>query len=325
MIKYFIGPMSKNVVDCVISSNSLNSNKIGFIPSRRQVSYDGGYVNNWCTESFRDYAKDSFIVRDHAGPGQGVKNDDGYLSLSYDCKFFDVIHIDPWKKHPEFEAGVDWTVDMINFCCDQNALVSFEVATEESIRAFNAKEISTLLQKLKNKLTPDRFKRIKYCVIQSGTSLRENHNTGQYDSEKLIRMIDAVKQYDILTKEHNGDYLPRDLIKHKFELGLDCINIAPEFGQIETSVYLETILSDYPSLFEKYWEICYRSGKWKKWVSSEFDPVLRKNELINICGHYILSNDSFVNNIKREMVDIDYVIKEKINRKIEELLDGIET
>tara|TARA_R110002020_G_scaffold82842_9_gene205362 strand:- start:7025 stop:7441 length:417 start_codon:yes stop_codon:yes gene_type:complete len=138
-------------------------------------------------------------------------------------------------------------------------------------------------------------------------------------------MIDAVKQYDILTKEHNGDYLPRDLIKHKFELGLDCINIAPEFGQIETSVYLETILSDYPSLFEKYWEVCYRSGKWKKWVSSEFDPVLRKNELINICGHYILSNDSFVNNIKREMVDIDYVIKEKINRKIEELLDGIET
>ncbi len=323
MIKYFIGPMSKNVVDCVISHNLRSNNKIGFIPSRRQVSYDGGYVNNWNTESFRNYVKDSFIVRDHAGPGQGTNDDDGYLSLSYDCKFFDVVHIDPWKKHPDFETGVNWTVEMINFCSERDPKILFEVGTEESIRAFDPEEVSMLLRKLKSKLDSDRFKRIKYCVIQSGTSLRENHNTGQYDSDRLARMIDSVKEYDILTKEHNGDYLPVDLIKHKFNLGLDCINIAPEFGQIETSAYLETITKNYPDLFEKYWDLCYKSKKWTKWVSSDFDPTLKKDELINICGHYILSDQDFINGVKSKMENIDHLINNKINDKIKELIDGI--
>ena len=37
--------MSKNVVDLVIEFNG----DFGFIPSRRQVDYQGGYVNNWTT------------------------------------------------------------------------------------------------------------------------------------------------------------------------------------------------------------------------------------------------------------------------------------
>ena len=39
-MRFFIGPLSKNVVDAVINFNS----DIGLIPSRRQVDYDGGYV-----------------------------------------------------------------------------------------------------------------------------------------------------------------------------------------------------------------------------------------------------------------------------------------
>ena len=39
-MKYFIGPMSKNVVDAVIDFDG----SFGFIPSRRQVDYNGGYV-----------------------------------------------------------------------------------------------------------------------------------------------------------------------------------------------------------------------------------------------------------------------------------------
>ena len=41
-IKFYIGPMSKNVVDSVIEFVEETGNKIGFIPSRRQVEYDGG-------------------------------------------------------------------------------------------------------------------------------------------------------------------------------------------------------------------------------------------------------------------------------------------
>ena len=50
--KFYIGPMSKNVVDAVLEFTEETGNKIGFIPSRRQVEYNGGYVNKWTTDSF---------------------------------------------------------------------------------------------------------------------------------------------------------------------------------------------------------------------------------------------------------------------------------
>lgn len=322
MIKYFVGPMSKNVVDCVLEHNSENKNKIGFIPSRRQVSYNGGYVNNWTTESFSKYVNNSHITRDHAGPGQGYKDDDGYQSLKYDCKHFTQIHIDPWKKYSNFDDGCKWTVDMINFCFDLNPEVLFEVATEESIRKFDHEEVGNLLHYLKKNLHPLRFKNIKHCVIQSGTSLKENKNTGIYDQVRLKKMIDVVKQFGILTKEHNGDYLPSSLIQQKFSLGLDCINIAPEFGQIETRIYLNTILTNLPELLNTYWQICYDSKRWVKWVSADFDPTTRKEELINICGHYVLSSDDFLSNVKSQLPEIDNLVKSAIAKKILELYNG---
>jgi len=80
-IKYFIGPMSKLVVDSIIEFSKKTGNTIGLIPSRRQVEYNGGYVNNWTTEAFKKYTNDFFVTRDHGGPGQGLKMDDGYESL----------------------------------------------------------------------------------------------------------------------------------------------------------------------------------------------------------------------------------------------------
>ncbi len=37
----FIGPMSKNIVDCIIQFCEDKDTSIGLIPSRRQVEYDG--------------------------------------------------------------------------------------------------------------------------------------------------------------------------------------------------------------------------------------------------------------------------------------------
>ena len=45
-IKFFIGPMSKNIVDSIIEFQIESKNKVGLIPSRRQVDYNGGYSNN---------------------------------------------------------------------------------------------------------------------------------------------------------------------------------------------------------------------------------------------------------------------------------------
>ena len=95
--KYFIGPMTKNVVDATIEFVENTGNKIAFIPSRRQIEFNGGYVNLWNNKNFVEYVKTKTelitIQRDHSGPGQGYTDDDGYNSLAEDAKYFDLIHI----------------------------------------------------------------------------------------------------------------------------------------------------------------------------------------------------------------------------------------
>ena len=73
-MKYFIGPMSKNVVDAILQFNVEVGDSFGLLPSRRQVEYNGGYVNDWNTEAFHSYVRSvgfdmtTLIERDHSGP-----------------------------------------------------------------------------------------------------------------------------------------------------------------------------------------------------------------------------------------------------------------
>jgi len=319
--KYFIGPMSKNIVDAIIEFCEETGNEIGLIPSRRQIECDGGYVNNWKTIDFSEYVKEKtkkiVLQRDHSGPGQGKFDDSGYRSLLDDCYSLDLIHIDPWKKYQSYEEGLFWTVDMIKYCNSISPNLLYEVGTEEAIRRFEPEELDKLLSDLRNELGIELFGKIKYVVIQSGTSLSGVNQTGQYDSSRLLDMIAAVKKYDLLTKEHNGDYIPVHIINEKFDLGLDSINIAPEFGLIETQTYLDEIINT--DLFEIYWEICYNSKKWVKWVNSDFDPFTNKEELVKISGHYVLSDPMFISEIKSKFDNMDAKIKSKITKKLNEL------
>ncbi len=302
--------MSKNIVDSIIEFCDETNHKIGLIPSRRQVEWDGGYVNNWTTKDFKEYANTLTLKRDHSGPGQGYSEDDGYVSLKEDCKYFNLIHIDPWKKYPKYVDGLKWSIDMIKFCYKENPNIEFEVGTEEAIRRFEPKELNQLVIDLYNSLPSKMFKQIKYLVIQSGTSLKETTNTGEYDKGRLLSMVNVAKHWGLISKEHNGDYIPSDLIKEKMSLGLDSINIAPEFGLIETQTYLDNNID-----INKFWEICYKSKRWEKWVNSDFDPFAQKEDLIKICGHYVLSNPEFL----KIKPNIDDQIKTNIKAKLHEL------
>jgi hypothetical protein len=257
------------------------------------------------------------LKRDHSGPGQGYNDDDGYKSLEEDCKFFDKIHIDPWKKYPKYKDSLQWTIDMINFCYKLNSNIEYEIGTEEAIRVFEPEELNLLVEDLKSNLDNKVFNQIKYLVIQSGTSLKGNTNTGEYDKNRLLSMIKVAKKHNLISKEHNGDYIPSDLIKEKFRLGLDSINIAPEFGLIETQTYLDNIKDN--NLLDIFFNICYNSKRWEKWVDSKFNPHENKIELIKICGHYILSNEEFQTQIKSNLKDIDKKIKDNIKLKLNEL------
>jgi hypothetical protein len=306
------GPMSKNIVDSLIKYANNTDTFITIIPSRRQIEWDGGYVNNWKTEDFCKYVKENTdkiaLQRDHAGPGQGYNDDDGYKSLEYDCKYFDAIHLDPWKKYPKLEDGIKWTIDMINFCYDKNNKLYFEVGTEEAIRPFTSEEINMMLQILKSELSEEVFNRIIFCVIQSGTALQDGLNIGKYNNIRLKEMINVVKKYELLSKEHNGDYMKKEIMEDRFNNNLDSLNIAPEIGVFETKKILELLNEED---FNKMYKICLDSKKWVKWVSKDFKPEENKKKLVEICGHYVFSYPKFLE-LKIKINSVDEIIKDTL-------------
>jgi len=316
--KFYIGPMSKNIVDSIIEFSTETGNKIGFIPSRRQVDYNGGYVNNWTTQQFSEYVNDRVLIqRDHGGPGQGYFDDNGIESFKNDATHFNMIHIDPWKKYPKYEDGLRHTIESIEYINNINSDVLFEVGTEESIRHFSPEELGKLLYDLSNFLSPQAFQNVKYAVVQSGVGLDlgKGINTRTFDENRLYKMVNICKEYDILSKEHNGDYLTNEEIKKRFSVGLDSINIAPEFGQMETMCYLSNMNGN----IDEYYNICLESRRWVKWVDKDFIPADNKEELIKICGHYVLSDDRF----KSIKPDIDLKIKQTIKEKLKDLYNAI--
>jgi hypothetical protein len=324
-MKFCYGPMSINVVDTVIEFSLKNpTNEITFIPSRRQIEHNGGYVNNWKTSDFVKYVKDKnnkiIIERDHGGPNQGLTEDDGFESLSEDAKYMDVIHIDPWKKYDKIDEGIEYTVKMINHCHNINPSLLYEIATEEAIRPFSVEDLEYIIIQLKQNLTSEIFNKIKYLVIQCGTSLKECVNTGSFDEEKLKEMLNLAYKYNMTAKEHNGDWVDSDIIKQKELHGLTTVNVAPMLGEIESRVilgYIKNSQEDYDAIYK----LCIESGKWKKWVSDDFDYINKKDEIILITGHYIFSNPKFIE-IKQKYIGIDNEIQSKIYDKLLEL-DGI--
>ena len=336
-IKIFIGPVTKNVANAVIAINNQDSFKIGLIPSRRQVEYNGGYVNNWTTKDFAAYIRKrsslAVLQRDHGGPGQGHKEDDGLDSLKEDTKYMDIIHIDPWKKYPKYEDGLRKTIECLNFCHEENPNCCFEVGTEEAIKRFEPENLDKFLNDLKEKLPEKTFSKIVYAVIQSGTGLdlANQKNTGIFDPARLKKMILVCKKYGLQSKEHNGDYLGASGLAARFNLGLDAINIAPELGQVETDIYLNKLKNFPKTFFDEFYKVCYNSNRWKKWVSSDFDPEKEREKVIKISGHYVFSNAEFLklknkilkklkideltfdNNIKKEIINYIFKLNESAN------------
>jgi NDP-sugar pyrophosphorylase family protein len=324
-MKFCIGPVTKNTIDVVIKYSLDYGTEFIFIPSRRQIEMNGGYVENLTTKQFYDYVKSKNnkiqIERDHGGPGQGKIDDDGFDSLKEDSKYFDIIHIDPWKKYPAFDDAVEWTIKLIKYCYSLNQNIIYEIGTEEGIRPIESDELDNFVNKVKNGLESEVFSRIKYLVIQCGTKLLEQTNIGVYNEDKLKDMLEVCKKHNLTAKEHNGDWITYDIVKKKEKQGLECINIAPEFGEIETLVYLK-YFKEY-NLLDEFYDICFKSNKWKKWVSSSFIPENNKEKLILICGHYTFSYPSFLKLkeilIKNSNINIDNLISDAIIEKLNNL------
>lgn len=302
--------MSKNIVDSVLE---LNDNRFGLLPTRRQIDWDGGYVNNWDTKSFYEYVRSKnvsiILERDHSGPKQGKIIDYGYDTYTHDVKYFDIVHIDPWKYTQNHLDGIKHTVDALKYMYHLNPNLKFEILTEEAIKHFDEIELVSIMQYLLNELSKDEFNSIIYFVIQSGVGLDlvNRKNTGLFDLEKLKKQSLLFKSFGKRIKEHNGDYLKKEEFIIRFENGLDSINIGPEIAQIETITYLEYMSN---TQIDEFYKVCLDSKKWERWVPNDFD-FSDKKKLISVCGHYCFG--------LYDLPNVDTMVKENIKNKLKSL------
>jgi hypothetical protein len=130
-------------------------------------------------------------------------------------------------------------------------------------------------------------------------------------------MLAIVNRFGFIAKEHNGDWVSKETVAQKEALGLHNLNIAPQLGEIESTVCLNAFKQN-PDHYEKFFQICLSSDKWRKWVSSTFNPYDDKDKLILICGHYVFSNAEFIE-IKNNYPNLDTTIKSTLRQFIENL------
>lgn len=313
--KYFICPMSKNITDAVIS---MESDEFGLLPTRRQIDFDGGYVNGWSTYDFHKYVRSKsgiILERDHSGAKQGVENDNGYDTFTVDANLFDIIHIDPWKLHSDKTAGAMETMRNIDYIYGINPKVKFEIGTEQDIMKFTPIELIKFLSFLHRTLSTELWDTIEYVVVQSGVSLDlvNKTNKGVFDEDRFTQMVAAVNMFGKKAKEHNGDYLTDREYRYRFECGLTSINIGPELAQLETSVYLDNMTEEQ---IDNFYSICLLSGRWKRWVPGDV-LALDKRKLIEVCGHYSYSEYDY----RYGLPQIDDKIQSKITEKLNSLLN----
>jgi hypothetical protein len=318
--KCFVGPMSKNVVDACIEFSNETDTALGLIPSRRQIDHKSGYVNGWTTDTFAEYVRQRtqniLIERDHGGPHQGDFIDSGKTSIDVDSSYFDMIHIDPFKKYKDIELSAIYTIDVINSLESMNCL--FEIGTEESLFHMTSTDCRKFLDMVLSGVGEKNFDRVEYFVVQFGTKLLGNKNTGIFDLNKAKQMIEVCSDYGKKSKEHNGDYLSKEDVIKRRDLGLDAINIAPEMGGIESKCIIQEIGKDI-KLYEKFVACCKSSNRWKKWFPVDYEPDT--DILLESCGHYCFSTPEF--DYLKDNIDYTLVknnTKAIIKRRLEELL-----
>lgn len=327
----YFGCMSKNVIDSIIDSSNRLGMEIGLIASRRQVDYNGGYVGMTTNELFDYVRKKSdnvYLCRDHAGPMQGINTDTGKTSLKIDSRHMDIIHVDPWKSVSTIDGGINATVDYINLCNSQNSNCKYEIGTEQSIFKYSYMDLEFILNEIERKLPPDIFSNIIMAVIQSGVGLDilKRKNIGEFDLEKTSNFVDICTSMNIMSKEHNADYLGVEKINRLYDAGVIGVNIAPEIAAVESEfIWNYMIEKEYYEYIDKIYQLIVEKTPWKKWmIGNETLPNFQKKDCIIAFSHYIFNDDKF-KYMKEKMKIDDLEIVKCINSYIESYVDSVYT
>jgi hypothetical protein len=167
--------------------------------------------------------------------------------------------------------------------------------------------------------------RVDYAVVQTGTQVVEMHNVIAYDSTAIKMILEALAPYGVGLKEHNGDYLHPVSLKQRRKLGVHGVNIAPEYGVIESIALLhEAQHRVMPNVGREFLRIAYDAGKWKKWMAPASTASIRDRAIIG--GHYVFAQPNVIELKELLGDDIDELLREAVRRRITrhvlELSDG---
>jgi hypothetical protein len=329
-----VGPMSRNCVTAAVRYADAIKRPIPLIASRRQVdaaSLGGGYVEGWNTESFARFVRSiggdhAVLCRDHGGPWQGSEEDGisseeamrrAKVSIAEDIAAgFGVIHLDPsiGEQTRDPAETLEMLFDLYAFSVETaerlGKNIEFEIGTEQqSGLVAGPSELIAMLKDVTKFCRSGGYQHPLFCVVQTGTLVREMRNVGLTEGRKNedIDQAYAVKTMErnvraladvayingVHIKEHNGDYLSDGSIATRAKWEIGGVNIAPEFGVLETRTLLS--LSSELGLHDvrdAMLQIFYESMKWEKWLADSSEATELDKSVI--AGHYSFADPAFL-------------------------------
>ena len=338
-----VGPMSYNLLRAALELAKEKDFPLILIASRNQVDSDrfgGGYVCSFDQKRFVETTAEiadeigfdglCYFCRDHGGPWQRDKerNDKlptdeameiGLQSYLDDAEAgFDLLHIDP-TKDPHctgivpLSTVLERTIWLIEKIEEQRKLkgwkeLAYEVGTEETMGGLiSADAFEGFIKELKVELDKKGLPMPLFVVGQTGTLTRLTTNVGQYDTPTATTLSDITHKYGTGLKEHNGDYLCNTILLEHPVIGLDAMNVAPEFGLVETEALLELAKTEEKFVpAEKQSNIrkvlakhAVEGERWRKWMvgekrSASVEEIMKDEEdvklITSMCGHYTLED-----------------------------------
>ena len=372
-----IGPMSRNLIRATLELAKEKDFPVLFIASRNQVDSDrfgGGYVCSFDQKRFVRAADKiaeeigfkglCYFCRDHGGPWQRDKERNDKIPTAEAMEIakqsylddmlggFDLLHIDP-TKDPHctgvvpLDVVLDRTVELIDFVETERRKrglgeIAYEVGTEETMGGLiGAEPFEGFIRELKKRLAEKSYPMPVFVVGQTGTLTRMTSNVGHYDTPTAKTLSDICEKYGTGLKEHNGDYLSNRILLEHPAIGLAAMNVAPEFGLVETEACFELtelekkfVAPEKRSrLYDTVAACAVRGERWRKWMVGEkrqasCEEISRSAEdvalIAQMCGHYTFEDPAVkaelakLNaNIRALGLDPDFYVIKKIKDSID--------
>ena len=319
-----VGPMSSETIEAVFRHSHFLRSQVMLIASKNQIDAKGGYVNNWTTKEYMNEIKalrkrypqsDVKICRDHCGPGfNGIHDlDDSYRTIEDDIKNgFDLIHIDFCHFKGSNKERLAETKRAIQFCLKKNPKILLEIGTDENegtnYTVANIGELEREIDFFQGFCKPE------FYVVQTSSLIMEINQVGSFNKTFVERVSKLLDGKQVKLKEHNADYLSTEEIALRKGL-IGAFNIAPQLGVVQTTITLSKCLM-YGIQWEKFADLVYEGGRWKKWLQNNGPE--NKMLCVLIAGHYHFSSPIYQEMLEKLAKHED--IKEGITNQLMEIV-----